>query len=86
MAALIPRPASLRNNGYKFMRRMIISGCIVSVATSVALYQLVFVPRQKRARDFHENADIYKMLEHMCSKNLLHSCPENVFLQTEYDV
>uniref|UniRef100_A0A5S6QAZ6 COX6C domain-containing protein n=1 Tax=Trichuris muris TaxID=70415 RepID=A0A5S6QAZ6_TRIMR len=78
MAAVIPRPASLRNNGIKFMGRVIVSGCIVSFATSVAVYQWIFVPRQKRTRDFFENADVYKMLERMCSKNVLHSCPENI--------
>ncbi|KAL1284965.1 putative pre-16S rRNA nuclease [Trichinella pseudospiralis] len=60
------------------MRKVIISGVAFSLGLGFTLWHLICIPRYNRQLEYMNNADIYKMVEHMCSKNLLHSCPQNL--------
>ncbi|KRY78854.1 Acetylcholine receptor-like protein cup-4, partial [Trichinella pseudospiralis] len=68
----------LRNLNGMFMRKVIISGVAFSLGLGFTLWHLICIPRYNRQLEYMNNADIYKMVEHMCSKNLLHSCPQNL--------
>ncbi|KRX40759.1 Acetylcholine receptor-like protein cup-4 [Trichinella murrelli] len=68
----------LRNLNGMFMRKVIISGVAFSLGLGFTIWHLICIPRHNRQLEYMKNADIYKMVEHMCSKNLLQSCPQNL--------
>jgi len=77
MTGPIARPSQLRGLA---ARSAIKGGALSLVVTTIichAYWRFHMVPIREKAMNYLKNTDPYKLMEDMCKKNALSSCPQN---------